>query len=156
MNAGSLDVGALVQGDNNQVAANSPGAEIGTTKTTNTTNTTTTHNTSNTNTFSAENSPGAVVGTGNVAVANTTRVTTIDYGDHMRIIGDWRQFYAQQPETRHIEQRLSELERLMRAGTPDEPSRRRLRDVVLDLSAILQGYPAMVQVFRDIARLAGF
>lgn len=44
----------------------------------------------------------------------------------------------------------------MRNGTPTAPSRSRASEIASELSTILQGYPAMVQVFRDIARLAGF
>lgn len=145
LNAGSLDVGALVQGDNNQVAANSPGARVGTVE----------------KTYYAENSPGAQVGEGNVATgiathATISNISTVNYAAHLPTIADWRNFYAQHPDGRMIEQRLAELETLMKSGTPTPKSRGRLKDVALDLSMILQGYPAMVQVFRDIVRLAGF
>ncbi|MGD9783955.1 MAG: DUF6232 family protein [Hyphomicrobiaceae bacterium] len=135
----SVTAEAVVQGSGN-VVATGQGTRAGTTETT----------------YHAQHSPGAQLGTGNVATGNTQTVTTIDYGAHLRTIEDWRQFYGQSAETRGIEQRLAELEKLMRSGTPSPDSRSRLRQIASDLSEILQSYPAMVQVFRDILRLAGF
>lgn len=83
-----MNAGAVVSGNNNQVAANSPGARVGSHDTHTTTNTTT-HN-------QATNSPGAQVGTGNVSRGATTVATMqiIDYSSVLPEIERWRQSAA--------------------------------------------------------------
>lgn len=151
VNAGSINIGALMPADHNNVVATSPATEIAATKIP--------------GAHRPEPVSGAAPGAGNAVVArpggprdpsSAMAVTPINYGEHLKIIDEWRQFYAQHAETRHIEHRLTELEHLMKTGTPTDGSRLRLRDLVIDLSTILQGYPAMVQVLQGIARLAGF
>jgi hypothetical protein len=62
-------------------------------------------------------------------------------------------FYARQPNTQHLEQRLSELELLMRAGTPTNAQKTRLRELSNDMSQILQAYPQAVELFDHIGSL---
>ncbi len=137
-----LETAAVVNGSNNQVVANSPEARIGTKNTI----------------LTAINSPGAQLGRGIVANgnANTVQKTHIDYATVLPQIEQMQRFYAQNPHARPVEERLAELELLMRSGTPTAESRSRVRDLAGDLSTLLQGYPAMVQFFQSIVQLAGF
>ena len=137
-----LETAAVINGSNNQVVANSPEARIGTKDTI----------------FTANHSPGAQLGRGNVANgnANTVQKTHIDYATVLPQIEQMQRFYAQNPHARPVEERLAELELLMRSGTPTTEGRSRVRDLAVDLSTLLQGYPAMVQFFQSIVHLAGF
>ncbi|MEQ1711862.1 MAG: DUF6232 family protein, partial [Hyphomicrobium sp.] len=79
-----LNAGAVVSGNNNQVAANSPGARVGS------------HDSHNTTQNHATNSPGAQVGTGNVSrgATNTATIQNIDYTSVLPEIERWRQSAA--------------------------------------------------------------
>jgi hypothetical protein len=129
----SVNAGSIVAGSHNQVATHSPGSHFGNAGTS----------------YSAVNSPKAQVGTGNVA-------TRIDYSSVLPSVEEWRRQAAQSPGWEHVAERLGELEALMRSGTPNPESRGKVRSLVTDLSGILQAYPAAVQLFQSIARLAGF
>jgi hypothetical protein len=134
----SLNADTVVAGDGNQVVANSPGGRIATAD----------------QTFSATSSPGAQIGFGNTQAGNTLTVTYIDYSGVLPQIEQMHRFYARDPNAAHVAERLSEMEVLMRSGTPTEPGRSRIRALATDLSTILQGYPPLVQFFHDIVRLA--
>lgn len=134
----SLNADTVVAGDGNQVVANSPGGRIATAD----------------QTFSATSSPGAQIGFGNTQAGNTLTVTYIDYSGVLPQIEQMHRFYARDPNAAHVAERLSEMEVLMRSGTPTEPGRSRIRVLATDLSTILQGYPPLVQFFHDIVRLA--
>jgi hypothetical protein len=67
-----------------------------------------------------------------------------------------QRFYAQRQDTQDIAERLAELEHLMRAGTPTPGSRSRLSQLLGELSSVLGAYPGVVQIFQQIAKLAGF
>jgi len=137
---GTLAADTIVQGSNNQVVSASPGARLATRET---------HNV-------ATNSPGAQIGTGNVQSASTNALTHVDYSGELSQVEDMQRFYARQPNAHHVAERLSELELLMRSGTPSTEGRSRVRDLAVDLSTIMQAYPALVQFFQGIAKLAGF
>lgn len=128
----SVNAGSVVTGSHNQVATGSPGSHFGTSETR----------------YSAVNSPQAQVGAGNVA-------SRIDYSGVLPSVEDWRRQAAQSPGWEHVAERLGELETLLKSGTPNQESRGRVRSLVTDLSGILQAYPAAVQLFQSIARLAG-
>lgn len=77
----------------------------------------------------------------------------VDYVSVLPAIVEMHRFYARQQGTQHLEQRLSELELLMRAGTPTGAQKVRLRDLSGELSQILQAYPQAVELFDHIGDL---
>lgn len=79
--------------------------------------------------------------------------TFVDYSTVLSAIVEMHRFYARQPNTQHLEQRLSELELLMRAGTPTVTQKARLRELSNDMSQILQAYPQAVELFDHIGSL---
>jgi hypothetical protein len=79
----------VVHGSNNHVVQGSPGARVG----------------SPGDTISVSQSPGAQVGTGNVSQGNTFSIGRIDYSAVTPTIGQWRDFYAAQPEHAELVQR---------------------------------------------------
>ena len=134
---GQMSGGAVVQGEGNETAVNSPGARIATADTT----------------MTVTNSPGAQVGYGHAASGNTATLTRIDFGTAAETLAEWRAYYEQHAEGRELAAKLAEAEALVRSGTPSPGERSRLRDVILDLSQILQGFPPAVQLFRSILGL---
>jgi hypothetical protein len=78
----------------------------------------------------------------------------VDYASVLPAIVEMHRFYARQPGTQHLEQRLSELELLMRAGTPTSAQKTRLRELSGDMSQILAAYPQAVELFEHIGALA--
>ncbi len=135
MSIGSI--GAVVSGSNNQVTAGAGNARVGTSDT---------H-------MTVSNSPGAQLGDGHIATGNSYHV---DYSQALPEVENLQRFYAQHKDTEELAGRLSELEHLMRSGTPTPQGRGRLRQLASDLSSILQAYPPVVQLFQHIAHLAGF
>lgn len=79
----------------------------------------------------------------------------VDFGAFTAAIVEMHRFYARQPNAEHVEQRLSELEMLMRAGGQTGAQKSRVRDLVRELSQILQAYPPAVQIFQQIGALTG-
>ncbi len=154
----SLQAGAIVQGDNNQVIAGSPQARLGTHETTYNTTNATTHNSdhSTTHATTLSHSPAAQVGTGHIQHGTQVHMVHVDYAGVLPQVEALVRHYAGRPETRHIEERLSELEMLMRAGTPTPQQKSRLRDLVGEITAFMQAAPQWVEFFRSIARMAGF
>lgn len=140
INASRIETATIVQGDNNKVATGSPGARVGT----------------NDSIYSASNSPGAVVGDGNVASGNATNVQKIDYGADLLTIEQWRSHFAKEPNAQELERRLAELEALMRHGTPTREAKSRLRDIVQELTAALNHYGPAAELFARLLRLTGF
>ena len=98
-------------------------------------------------------SPGPQPGNGHYAHADTPH---IDYAHVLPQIVDMQRFYSQRQDTQDIADQLGELERLMRSGTPTAGSRNRLGQLTAELSSVLGAYPAVVQIFHQAARLAGF
>jgi hypothetical protein len=82
-----------------------------------------------------------------------TAESFIDFSTVLPAIVEMHRFYARQPGTQHLEQRLSELELLMRAGTPTLSQKTRLREISHDMSQILQAYPQAVELFDHIGGL---
>ncbi|CAA2138646.1 hypothetical protein HYPP_01062 [Hyphomicrobium sp. ghe19] len=74
----------------------------------------------------------------------------IDYTGVLPAIVEMHRFYARQAGTQHLEQRLSELELLMRAGTPTSAQKVRLRELSGEMSQILGAYPQAVELFDHI------
>ncbi|SFV28671.1 hypothetical protein SAMN04488557_1064 [Hyphomicrobium facile] len=77
----------------------------------------------------------------------------IDYTGVLPAIVEMHRFYARQAGTQHLEQRLSELELLMRAGTPTSAQKSRLRELSGEMSQILGAYPQAVELFDHIDSL---
>lgn len=152
LNAGSINTDAIIQGRGNTTdidknVATGDGARAGTADTT--TNTTTT--------YTATNSPGAQLGTGNTAFGNeNTFVQRIDYAQHPDTLAKWRAFLEQQDQagTAALRQRIESLEYLLRDGTPGQTERKSVLAMAADLSQIMQGYPNFIQLMQAIARLA--
>lgn len=88
-----------------------------------------------------------------VSSAAAPASTFVDYSTVLAAIVEMHRFYARQPNTQHLEQRLSELELLMRAGTPTTTQKARLRELSHDMSQILQAYPQAVELFDHIGSL---
>ena len=87
--------------------------------------------------------------------ANGYTEAHIDFAQLLPHIVDMHRFYASQPNAQHLEQRLRELELLMRAGAAKPHQKSRIRELAGDLAQILQAYPPVVQVFQQIAGMAG-
>ncbi len=132
----SASVGAIVAGSGNHVLAGAGSARLGTADTF----------------LQATSSPGAQLGNGHYAAANSYHA---DYAQVLPNIVEMQRFYAGRPDTQDIADRLSELEHLMRSGTPTPGSRSRLSQLLGDLSSILGAYPGVVQIFQQAARIAG-
>jgi hypothetical protein len=96
--------------------------------------------------------PSAPLGNGHYATGNAVHA---DYSQVLPNIVEMQRFYAQRQDTQDIADRLSELEHLMRSGTPTPGSRSRLSQLLGDLSSLLGAYPGVVQVFQQAARIAG-
>lgn len=79
----------------------------------------------------------------------------VDYSQMLPDVEKLHRFYANQPDAKHIEERLSELEFLLRSGTPTTDNKSRVVTLTSELSNILQAYPPMVQLFQHIGHLAG-
>jgi hypothetical protein len=77
----------------------------------------------------------------------------VDYAAVLPAIVEMHRFYGRQPGTQHLEQRLSELEMLMRAGTPTPSQKARVRELTGEMSSILQAYPQAVDLFQHIGSL---
>jgi len=90
-------------------------------------------------------------GTGNGNGAKSE--TFVDYTGVLPAIVEMHRFYARQPGTQHLEQRLSELEMLMRAGTPTASQKARVKELTGDMTQILNAYPQAVELFEHIGGL---
>jgi hypothetical protein len=78
-----------------------------------------------------------------------------DYASVLGQITDLHRFYEKHPQAVHIRERLSEMELLMRSGTPSQAQRTRVRELALDLTNIMSAYPHMTQLFNHVTSLAG-
>ncbi len=78
----------------------------------------------------------------------------VDFRSHLPAVVEMHRFYARQANTEHLEQRLSELELLMRSGAQTYGQKQRVRELTHDLGHILQAYPPAVQIFQQISVLA--
>ncbi len=96
--------------------------------------------------------PANGIGNG-IGNGNGSPETFVDYSGVLPSIVEMHRFYARQPGTQHLEQRLSELELLMRAGTPTTSQKTRLRELSGEMSQILQAYPQAVELFDHIGGL---
>lgn len=77
----------------------------------------------------------------------------VDYSSVLAQVTDLHRFYERHPQATHIRERLSEMELLMRSGTPSAPQQVRVRELALDLSNIMSAYPHMTQLFGHVSRL---
>jgi hypothetical protein len=77
----------------------------------------------------------------------------VDYSSVLAQVTDLHRFYERHPQAAHIRERLSEMELLMRSGTPSAPQQVRVRELALDLSNIMSAYPQMTQLFGHVTRL---
>lgn len=84
------------------------------------------------------------------AAPHSSADTFVDYTGVLPAIVEMHRFYARQSGTQHLEQRLSELELLMRAGTPTSAQKVRLRELSGEMSQILGAYPQAVELFDHI------
>jgi hypothetical protein len=78
----------------------------------------------------------------------------VDYSSVLAQITDLHRFYERHPQAAHIHERLSEMELLMRSGTPSVTQQQRVRELALDLSNIMSAYPHMTQLFTHVTQLA--
>lgn len=103
----------------------------------------------------ASRPPGAQVANGTMqnGAAHVTADQYVDFSHFLPAVVEMHRFYARQPNAEHLEQRLHELELLMRAGAPGSHQKARLRELTGEVSQILQAYPSAVQIFQNIAGL---
>jgi hypothetical protein len=87
------------------------------------------------------------------AAPNAVAENFVDYSGVLPAIVEMHRFYARQAGTQHLEQRLSELELLMRAGTPTVSQKTRLQELSGEMSQILGAYPQAVELFDHINSL---
>ncbi len=91
--------------------------------------------------------------TNGAAASAAAAESFIDYTGVLPAIVEMHRFYARQTGTQHLEQRLSEMELLMRAGTPTVSQKTRLRELSGEMSQILGAYPQAVELFDHISGL---
>lgn len=103
-------------------------------------------------TMEAVNSPGAQIGYAHQASGNTYR---IDYSDTLPIVARWREHFEAKGYA-ELSLRLTELERLMKDGTPRAEDKQRVRSLTEDIIRLLGNAAEAVNVFGSIARAAGF
>lgn len=77
----------------------------------------------------------------------------VDYSSVLAQITDLHRFYEKHPQASHIRERLSEMELLMRSGTPSASQQQRVRELALDLSNIMSAYSHMTQLFGHVTQL---
>ncbi len=78
----------------------------------------------------------------------------IDFNALLPAVVEMHRFYARQPNAEHVEQRLSELELLMRAGAQTQAQKARVQTLTLDLAHILKAYEPAVKILNQISGLA--
>lgn len=103
-------------------------------------------------TMEASNSPGAQLGNGNVSSNNTFKV---DYSSMLPTVSNWRQHFEGSGYV-ELSKRLSELEDLMRSGTPAPESKQRVRTLTEEIIHLLGNAAEAITIFGKIARTAGF
>lgn len=79
----------------------------------------------------------------------------IDYSSSLPTVELWAEHFRNS-EHSGIADRLTELERLMRSGTPTPQSKSRVRELTNQLSQLLSGASDAVNLFGAVARAAGF
>jgi hypothetical protein len=107
--------------------------------------------------YRASQSPGGAFASEQFANGNrpVPSADPVDFSDYLPSVVEMHRFYARQPDAEHLEQRLSELELLMRSGAQTRGQRGRIEDLSRELSQILQAYPSVAQIFQNIgARVA--
>lgn len=97
--------------------------------------------------------PRTQMGGTSAPTGDSSADTFVDYSSVLPAIVEMHRFYARQPGAQHLEQKLSELELLMRAGTPTPAQKTRLRELAADMSQILAPYPQAVELFDHIGGL---
>jgi hypothetical protein len=145
--------GAFAVGDGNQMAVASPGATVGNgdLHVNGSGNRIGTHETS----YGLNGAAGVQIGTGHVAAGNQSTASHIDFSGVLPQVVELHRYYAQQANSSHVEERLMELEMLMRSGAASQQQKSRIRELASDLGQILQAYPSMVQFFGHVGRLVG-
>jgi hypothetical protein len=145
--------GAMAVGDGNQMAVGSPGATVGNgnLNVNGSGNRFGTHETS----YGLNGVAGVQIGTGHVAAGNQSTANHIDFSGVLPQVVELHRYYAQQANSSHVEERLMELEMLMRSGAASQQQKSRIRELASDLGHILQAYPSMVQFFGHVGRLVG-
>jgi hypothetical protein len=84
--------------------------------------------------FANSQSPGPQLGNGQI---NNSLAAHIDYSAVLPTTTDRIRHFSQQADTQHITDRLSEMEFLMRSGTPTAVGRSRMCDLVHDVTSII-------------------
>ena len=107
--------------------------------------------------YSANRSAGAQQANANQqnGTAHINSEQYVDFSQFLPAVVEMHRFYARQPNAEHLEQRLHELELLMRAGAPGGHQKSRVRELTGEVSQILQAYPSAVQIFQNISGLMG-
>ena len=78
----------------------------------------------------------------------------VDFNALLPAVVEMHRFYARQPNAEHVEQRLSELELLMRAGAQTQAQKARVQTLTLDLAHILKAYEPAVKILHQISGMA--
>ena len=153
--AGTVSAATHVSGTGHTVATNGATAVAGHHNTVQTANGANGRVATTETSHSANRSPGAQMGHGHAqnGASHSHQEIAVDFSHYLPAIVDMHRFYARQPNAEHLEQRLHELELLMRAGAAGGHQKSRIRELSGELSHILQAYPAVTQIFQHIAGL---
>lgn len=92
-------------------------------------------------------------GAGPRAAVAPVRQDSIDYASVLPQVTEMHRFYERRADAGHIRERLSELELLMRSGTPAEQQQTRVRELALDLTNIMSSSPPVAELFIQVSRL---
>lgn len=134
-----MSAGALVQGDNNQLAVNSAHARVG----------------SAGDNISVKGSAGVQIGSGHNASGATNSLSVINYADETRRLEPVRDYCAQNGWG-DVTAKLDEMLQLMRQGTPYPQQKSRLAGLVGELRSVFSTSAELVALLQQIARMAGF
>lgn len=96
--------------------------------------------------------PGAQNGAGHPVNGAGNRV---DYSANLPAVAQWAEHFRNS-EHRELAERLDELERLMRSGTPTLNSRIRVRELSDQVTRLMAGASEAVNLFGSVARAAGY
>lgn len=147
---------APANGAGSMGAANGPAAVAGSTAASQATNGTKERVAATDTAYAADRTPAVQPANGHHhanGAAHAAPDQYVDFSHFLPAIVEMHRFYARQPNAEHLEQRLHELELLMRAGAPGAHQKARVRELTGEVSQILQAYPSAVQIFHNIAGL---
>jgi hypothetical protein len=79
----------------------------------------------------------------------------VDYSSVLPELEQWQRNAAASPGWEVAAKQLSELKVMLKTGTPTKEDRSKARALVSNLGTNFQAYPAVLQMFQTVSRLAG-